>query len=250
MRRDTWVDFFPDFSDLMTRLSRLKLSARLCNLGLNPNAARPLARFLSRLSRTDVQTFQTRAVGANLQFGLSPDEARPLARLMSRLSRPYVQTFPTRTLGVNVQFGSKSGCGATLARLMSTLSRSYIQTFPAQTLGANLQFGCKSGCGATLGGFLSRVFIFMTRVSGLKLSARLCNLGPNPEAARPLARCLPRLFRPYDKTFRAETLGATLQFGSKSGSGATLGTILVQTVQNLCADFPDSNCWRKSAVWV
>ena len=142
MRRDPWRDSFPDFPDLMSRLSRLKLLARICNLGLNPDAA------------------------------------RPLARPMSRLSRPYVQTFPTRTLGATLQFGSKSGSGATLGAIFS------------------------------------------------------------------------RLFRPYDKTLKVETLGATLQFGSKSECGATLGTILVQTVHNLCADFPDSNCWGKSAFWV
>ena len=72
----------------------------------------------------------------------------------------------------------------------------------------------------------------MTRLSTLKLLARICNLGLNPEAARPLERFLSRLFIPYDKTFKVETLGATLQFGSKSECGATLGTFLVQTVQN------------------
>ena len=152
----------------MCRLSRLELLARICNLSVNRDAARPVGRF------------------------------------MSRLSRPYDKNFNTQTLGANGQFGSKSGCTATLMRLIITLSRSFVQTFPTRTLGA----------------------------------------------ARPLARFLSRLFRPYDKTFNVETLGATLQFGSKSECGATLGTILVQTVQNLCADFPDSNCWRKSAFWV
>ena len=214
MRRDPWRDSCPDFPNLMSRLSRLELLARICNLSPNPNAARPVGLF------------------------------------MSRRSRPYDKTFNTQTLGANVQFGSKSGCSATLARLISTLSRSYVQTFPTQTLGVILQFASKSGCGATLGGFCPDFSDLMTRLSGLKLSARLCNLGLNPEAARPLARFLSRLLRPFDKTFKVETLGATLQFGSKSECGATLGMILVQTVQNLCADFPDSNCWRKSAFWV
>ena len=115
MRRDPWSDSCPDFPDLMYRLSRLKLLARICNLSLNPDAARPVGRF------------------------------------MSRLPRLYDVTFNTQTLGANVQFGSKSGCSATLARLISTLSRSYVQTFPTRTLGAILQFGSKSGCGATLG---------------------------------------------------------------------------------------------------
>ena len=37
MRRDPWRDSCPEFPDLM---SRLKLAARLCNLGLNPDEAR------------------------------------------------------------------------------------------------------------------------------------------------------------------------------------------------------------------
>ena len=204
MRRDPWHDSCPDCPELMCRLSRLELLARICNLSVNRDAARPVRRF------------------------------------MSRLSRPYDKTFNTQTLGANGQFGSKSGCSATLMRLISTLSRSFVQTFPTRTLGA----------AQPLADFCPDFSDLMTRFSGLKLSARLCNLGLNPEAARPLARFLSRLFRPYDKTFNVETLGATLQFGSKSECGATLGTILVQTVQNLCADFPDSNCWRKSAFWV
>ena len=41
MRHNPWRDPCLDFSDLMSRLSRLKLSARLCNLGLNLDAVRP-----------------------------------------------------------------------------------------------------------------------------------------------------------------------------------------------------------------
>ena len=177
MRSDPWRDSCPDFPDLMSRLSRLKLLARICNLGLNPGAA------------------------------------RPLARLMSRLSRPYVQTFPTRTLGANLQFGSKSGCGATLGGFLSRLSRPYDKTFNTQTLGANVQFGSKSGCSATL------------------------------------ARLISTLSRPYVQTFQKQTVGENLQFGTKPGCGATLGATHVQTFQTLCPDFPDSNCWRESAIW-
>ena len=116
MRRDPWCDSCPEFSDLMSRHSRLKLSARLRNLGLNPDAA------------------------------------RPLARLTSRLSRLYVKTFQTQTLGATVQFGSKSGCGATLgATHVQNFQTAYVQTFQTQTLGATVQFGSKSGCSATLG---------------------------------------------------------------------------------------------------
>ena len=114
MQRDPWCDSCPEFSDLMSRHSRLKLSARLCNLGLNPDAARPLVRLMSRIFRPYVQTFQTQTLGATTQFGSKPEAARPLARLTSRLSRLYVKTFQTQTLGATVQFGSKSGCGATL----------------------------------------------------------------------------------------------------------------------------------------
>ena len=131
MRRDPWRDFCPDFSDFLTRLSRLKLSARLCNLGLNPDAARLLTRFLSRLSRSYDKTFQTQALGANLHFlGLKLEAAQPLARLMSRLSRPYVQTFPTQTLGANLQIGSKSGCGATLGATFSQIFQTLCPDFP------------------------------------------------------------------------------------------------------------------------
>ena len=77
--------FLSRLSELMTRLSRLKLSARLCNLGLNPNAA-----LLSRLSRTYVQTFQTRTVGANLQFGSKSGCVATLGATHVRLPRPYV----------------------------------------------------------------------------------------------------------------------------------------------------------------
>ena len=78
MRRHPWRDSCVDIPDLLSRLSRLKLSARLCF------------------------------------FGPYPDAARPLERLLSRLSRPYTQIFQTETLGATMQFGSKSGCGAIL----------------------------------------------------------------------------------------------------------------------------------------
>ena len=286
MQRDPWHDSCPECPELMCRLSKLELLAQICSLGLNPDATRPVGRFMSRLSRPYDKTFNTQTFGANVQFGSKSGCSATLARLMSTLSRSYVQTFPTRTLGASLQFGSKSGCGATLGGFLSRLFRPYDKTFNTQTLGANVQFGSRSGCSATLARLmstLSRSYVqtfptrtlgaslqfclnldaarpladfcldfsdLMTRLSGLKLSARLCNLGLNPEAARPLARFLSRLFRPYDKTFKVETLGATLQFGSKSECGATLGTILVQAVQNLYADFPDSKSRRDCAIWV
>ena len=74
----------------------------------------------------------------------------------------------------------------------------------------------------------------ISRFCRLKRSARLCNLDLNPDAAQPLARLMPRLPRPYVQTFQTETLGATH----------------VQTFQTLCPDFPDSNSWRESAIWV
>ena len=68
MRRDPWRDSFSDFPDLMSRLSRLKLLARLCISGLNPDASGLLERFKSRHSKHFVQTFQTQILGATLQF--------------------------------------------------------------------------------------------------------------------------------------------------------------------------------------
>ena len=141
MRRDPWCDSCPEFSDLMSRHSRLKLSARLRNLGLNRRRHDPW-----------------------------------------RDSRP---DFPD----------------------------------------------------------------FMSRLSRLKLSARLFNLGLNPDAARTLVRLMSRIFRPYVQTFQTQNLGATVQFGSKSGCGATLGATHVQNFQTLCPDIPDSNSRRDCAIW-
>ena len=104
----------PDFPNLISRLSRLKLSARLCNWGLNPDAARPFARRMSRLSRLKLAVRL-----CNLDLNL--DAPRPLARPMSRLSKPYIQTFQTQTLGATMQFGSESGCGATMAGMARLL---------------------------------------------------------------------------------------------------------------------------------
>ena len=119
MRRDPWRDSFPDISDLKSKLSGLIHLARLCNLVLNPDAAQPLARLLSRLSRL---------------FRLSSRFSRPnfqtLARLSSRFSRPNVQTFQTQLLGVTLQLGSKSGCGATLGATQVQIFQSFCPDFP------------------------------------------------------------------------------------------------------------------------
>ena len=151
MRRDPWRDSCPDFPDLTSRLSRLELLARICNLSVNPDAARPVGRFMSRLSRPYDKTFNTQTIGANRQFESKSGCSATLMRLISTLSRSFVQTFPTRTLGAILQFGSKSGCGATLGGFLSRLFRPYDKTFRAETLGATLQIGSKSGSGATLG---------------------------------------------------------------------------------------------------
>ena len=135
-----------------------------------------------------------------------------------------IKTFQTQTLGATLQFASKPGCSATLVRFISIHSRPYVQTFRTQTLGATMQFGFKSACGATLGATLVQTFQtlypdfpdsnswrespiwvkirmrrdhwrescpdfpdLMTRLSRFKLSARLCNLRLNPDAAQPLA---------------------------------------------------------------
>ena len=131
MQRDPWRDSCIDFPDLMTRLSRFKLSARLSHLDLYPDAVRPLARdscpdfpdLMTRLSR-----FKLSERLCNL--GLKLEAAQPLARLMSRLSRPYVQTFPTQTLGANLQIGSKLGCGATLGATFSQIFQTLCPDFP------------------------------------------------------------------------------------------------------------------------
>ena len=109
----------------MTRLSRLKLLARLCNLGLNPDAARPLARLMSTLSRPYSRLSQLKLSARICSLGLNPDAVRPLARFLSRFFRLYDKTLKNETLGANLQFGSKSGCGATLGAI-------FVQTF--QTL--------------------------------------------------------------------------------------------------------------------
>ena len=62
-----------------------------------------------------------------------------------------------------------------------------------------------------------------------------------------LARLMSRLSRPYVQTFQTQTPGATRQFGSKSGCGATLDATHVQTFQFSC---PDSNSRRNYSFWV
>ena len=93
-------------------------------------------------------------------LGPNPDAARPLARLMSRLSRPYVQTFQTEYLGTNLQFGCKAGCGTTLGATLVQIFQTLFQTFQTEYLGAIMQFESKPGCGATLGA--TRVQTFQT----------------------------------------------------------------------------------------
>ena len=159
MRRDSWPDSSPDFPDHMTRLLKLKLSARLCNLGLNPDAVRPLARLMSRLSRPYVQTFQTQTVGATLQFGSK-------SGCSATLGATHVQTFQTvgaylsriRLLARICNLGLNQDVARSMARLMSSYSRPFVQTFQTQTLGATLQFWSNSGCGAIIGVTLVQTF--------------------------------------------------------------------------------------------
>ena len=115
MRRDPWRDSCPNLPDLMSRFSRLKLSARLCTLGLNQDAA------------------------------------QPLARLVSRFSRPYIQTFQTQTLGMTLRFGSKSGCCATLGATHVQIFQTLCPGFPDSNSRRDFGFGSKSGCGAAFG---------------------------------------------------------------------------------------------------
>ena len=161
MRRDTWRNSCPDFPDLMSRLSQLKLLARICNLGLKPDAGRPVGRF------------------------------------MSRFSRPYDKTFRSPTLGANVQFGPKCGCSATRGATHDQTFQTSCPDFPdsnsRQESAIWVQIRMRRDPWRDFCPNFSDLF---TRLSRLKLSARLCNLGLNPDAARPLARLLSRLSRP------------------------------------------------------
>ena len=145
----------------MLKLSRLKLSARLCSLGLNPDAAPPLARLMCRHSDLLTRLSRIKLSARLCNFGLSWSDSCPdFADLLSRFSR-------------------------------------------------------------------------------LKLSETLCNLDLNPDAASPLARLMCRHSIPSVQTFQTQTLGASLQFWSLSGCGATPGVTLVKTFQTLYPDFPD-----------
>ena len=77
---------------------------------------------------------------------------------------------------------------------------------------------------------------FMSRLSRMKLSARSSNLVVNPIEAPPLALLMSRHSRPYVQNFQTESLGASMQFRSKSECGAILGATRVQTFQTLGAD--------------
>ena len=93
MRRHPWRDSCVDIPDLLSRLSRLKLSARLCN-------------FIPIRMRRDPWS----------------DSCPDFPDLIPRLCRPYAQIFQTQTLGATLQFGSESGCGAALGAI-------HVQTF-------------------------------------------------------------------------------------------------------------------------
>ena len=192
----------------MSRLSRLNISARICNLGVKPDAARPLARLLSRFFRPYSRLSRLNISARLCNLSLNPDAAQPLARLVSRHSRPYVLTFQTENLGAIMQFESKAGWGATLGASHSRHSRHF------------------------------------SRLSRLKLSSRLGNLGLNPDAAPTFTRLMSRLSRPFVQTFHIKTLGATLHFWSNSRCGATRAFwVLIQMRRDhwrdSCLDFPD-----------
>ena len=214
MRRNPWRVSYPDFPDLMTRFSRLKLSSRLCNFGLNQDRARSLARLMSKSSRLYVQVFQTHTLGATLDLGLNPNAARPVARFMSRLSRPYDKTFKIQTLRATMTFGSKSRCGATLGATHVQIFQTICPDFPDSNTRRYSALWViiwmrRDSC---------PVFPdLMSRLSRLKHSARLSHLGLNPDATQPLARFISRLSRPYDKVFKTQALVATMQLWSKSG---------------------------------
>ena len=98
--------------------------------------------------------------------------------------------------------------------------------------------------------FLPPTARLMSERSRLNFSARLCNLGLNPDALRPLARIMSRFSRLHVQTFQTQTLGASMQLGSESGCGATLGTTHAKIFQTLYSDFPDSSSRRDWAIWI
>ena len=82
--------------------------------------------------------------GKTCNLVLNPEAGRSLARLRSRLSRIYVQIFQTPTLSVTLHFWSKSGCGATLGATHVQVFQTLCPDFPdsnsrrdSATLGLN-----------------------------------------------------------------------------------------------------------------
>ena len=87
----------------------------------------------------------------------------------------------------------------------------------------------------------SRTNFVMSRIS--RPTARLCNLGLNPDAARPLARLISRLSSPYVQTFQTQTLGATaiwVSIGKRRGHGGYGATFATkERLSRPRRDFPD-----------
>ena len=69
MRHDPWkLDSCPDFADIMSRVSRLKLSERLCNLDLNPDDPAALCPDFPETLGSKSET-----LGKTMQFGSESD---------------------------------------------------------------------------------------------------------------------------------------------------------------------------------
>ena len=148
-------------------------------------------------------------------------------------------------------FGSNSRCGATLGVTHVQTFQTFCQDLPDSNSRRHyaiwVYFRMRRDPWSNSCPDIPDIF---SRPSRLKFSARLCNLGLNPDAARSLERLMSRHFRHFVKTFQTQILGATMPFGSNSGCGATLGATHVQTFQTFFPDLPDSNSRRDSAIWV
>ena len=181
---------------------------------------------------------------------LNPDVARPLARFMSRLSRPYDKTFQTQTLGANLQFGSKPGCGATLGTTFVQIFQTLCPDFPDSNSWRETAFLVVIRRRRDPWHYSCPDFPdLMTILFRLKLLSRISIFGSKSGSGASLGAIHSRLYRPYDKTFKVQTL-ATMHFGSKRRCGATPGATHVQNFQTLSQDFPDSNSRRECAFWV
>ena len=122
---------------------------------------------------------------------------------MSRFSRPYVQTFQTQTLGATLPFGFKSRCGTTLGAINFEIFQTLCPNFPDSNSWRDSAIWVQNRMRRDpWSESCPDIPDILSIPSRLKFSARLCNLGLNPDAARPVARFKSRLSRPYEQDFQ------------------------------------------------